>query len=41
MNEEKRKAGDYEIIHALHIGDQEIVVGENPWKRPNADWRPV
>lgn len=29
MNEEKRKAGDYKIIHALHIGDQEIVVGEN------------
>lgn len=30
MNEEKRMAGDYEIIHALHIGDLEIVVGENP-----------
>lgn len=30
MNENKRKAGDYEIIHAMHIGDQEIVVGENP-----------
>ena len=30
MNEEKRMAGDYEIIHAMHIGDQEIVVGENP-----------
>ena len=29
MNENKRKAGDYEIIHAMHIGDQEIVVGEN------------
>lgn len=30
MNDEKRMAGDYEIIHAMHIGDQEIVVGENP-----------
>ena len=30
MNEDKRMAGDYEIIHAMHIGDQEIVVGENP-----------
>ena len=29
MNDEKRMAGDYEIIHAMHIGDQEIVVGEN------------
>lgn len=29
MNESKRKAGDYEIIHALRIGEQEIVVGEN------------
>ena len=30
MNAEKRMAGDYEIIHAMHIGDTEIVVGENP-----------
>ena len=30
MNEDKRMAGDYEIIPAMHIGDQEIVVGENP-----------
>lgn len=30
MNKDQRKAGDYEIIHALHIGDREIVVGENP-----------
>lgn len=30
MSEEKRMAGDYEIIHAMHIGDTEIVVGENP-----------
>ena len=26
---EKRMAGDYEIIQALHIGDREIVIGEN------------
>lgn len=30
MNDDKRMAGDYEIIHAIHIGDQEIVVGEYP-----------
>ena len=29
-NGEKRMAGDYVIIHALHIGDREIVLGENP-----------
>lgn len=29
MDEEKRMAGDYEIIHAMHIGDREIVIGEN------------
>ena len=29
-DEEKRMAGDYEIIHALRIGDREIVLGENP-----------
>ena len=29
-NKEKRMAGDFEIIHALHIGDKEIVLGENP-----------
>ena len=34
MNDEKRMAGDYEIIHALHIGDQEIVVGEDPAAAP-------
>ena len=27
---EKRMMGDYEIIHALHIGDREIIVGDNP-----------
>lgn len=26
---EKQMAGDYEIIHAVHIGDKEIVIGEN------------
>lgn len=30
INQEKRMAGDYVIIHALHIGDREIVLGENP-----------
>lgn len=29
MDEEKRMAGDYEIIHAVYIGDREIVVGED------------
>ena len=29
-NREKRMAGDYVIIHAFHIGDREIVLGENP-----------
>ena len=32
---EKRMAGDYEIIHALQIGDREIVVGENLTKPEN------
>ena len=27
---EKRMAGDYEIIQAVHIGDREVVLGENP-----------
>ncbi len=27
---EKRMAGDYEIIYALHIGAREVVVGVNP-----------
>lgn len=27
---EKRMAGDYKIIHALHIGPSEIVIGEYP-----------
>lgn len=29
MNEEIRKAGDYEITHSIHIGDRELVLGEN------------
>ena len=29
-NGEKRMAGDYEIIQTMHIGDREIVLGENP-----------
>lgn len=29
MSNEQRKAGEYSIIHAIRIGDQEIVVGEN------------
>lgn len=29
MNDEKRMAGDYEIIHAIHIGDKEVVFGQN------------
>ena len=30
VDQEKRMAGDYVIIHAFHIGDREIVLGENP-----------
>ena len=26
---EIRKAGDYEITHAIHIGEKELVLGEN------------
>ena len=29
MNNEKRMAGDYEIIHAIHIGDKEVVFGQS------------
>lgn len=28
--EHKRTAGDYTIIHVVHVGDREVVVGENP-----------
>lgn len=37
MPEEKRKAGDYEIIQAIHIGDREIVIGENQ-AEPNGEF---
>lgn len=30
MDKEKRMAGAYEILYAIHIGDREIVFGENP-----------
>jgi hypothetical protein len=30
VSEEKRMAGAYEILYAIHIGDKEIVFGENP-----------
>ena len=30
IDQGKRMAGDYVIIHAFHIGDREIVLGENP-----------
>lgn len=29
MEDEKRMAGSYEIIQEFHIGDQEVVIGEN------------
>mgnify|MGYP007047945947 CR=1 FL=1 len=29
-DQDERMAGDYAIIHALQIGDREIVLGENP-----------
>ena len=29
-NTDKRMLGEYEVIHALHIGDREIIVGDNP-----------
>ena len=30
IDQEKRMVGGYEIIHALYIGDREIVLGEKP-----------
>lgn len=30
MSAEKRMAGDYEIIQSIHVGEREIVLGENP-----------
>ena len=29
-NEKKHMSGDFEIIHAMRVGDREIVLGENP-----------
>lgn len=37
MSDEKRKAGDYEIIQAIYIGDREIVIGENQ-AAPNGEF---
>lgn len=34
MNDEKRMAGDYEILHAITLGDREIVMGENANAEP-------
>lgn len=31
---DKRMAGDYEILHCLHIGDTEVVIGEIPNAAP-------
>jgi len=36
MNDEKRMADHYEIIHAIHIGDREVVFGENQNSEPDA-----
>lgn len=35
IDQGKRMAGDYVIIHAFHIGDREIVLGENPASKGN------
>ena len=35
MAEEKRMAGDYKIIQAFHIGDREVVIGENTNAAPD------
>jgi hypothetical protein len=29
MGEEKRMAGSYEILHAIHVGDKEVLFGED------------
>lgn len=38
MTDEKRMAGDYEIIHAIHVGDRELVVGENRNAAPDSKY---
>ena len=30
MDEEKRMAGSYEILHTIHVGDKEVLFGEDP-----------
>lgn len=35
MDQEKRMAGQYEIIHAFRIGAYEVVIGENPNAQPD------
>lgn len=32
--DEKRKAGNYVIIHEIHVGEKEVVVGELPYDSP-------
>ena len=34
MEDKKRMAGSYEIIQAFHIGDREIVLGEDINAKP-------
>lgn len=34
MNNDKRMAGEYEILHAITLGDREIVMGEHPNAEP-------
>lgn len=38
MSNEKRMAGSYEIIHAMQIGDKEIVIGEDPAAAPGQQY---
>ncbi|MEG0702841.1 MAG: hypothetical protein RR449_04675 [Christensenella sp.] len=35
MSEEKRMAGNYEILQAIHIGDKEVIFGENTQAEKN------
>lgn len=36
MADEKRMAGSYEILHAVHIGDREVVFGEDKNAAPDS-----
>lgn len=38
MSNEKRMAGSYEIIHAMQIGDKEIVIGEDTAAAPGQQY---